>query len=328
MKRQLKGEFAMKQQNAKLKNPLCAMILASALCLCCAGHAHAAYSSPHAATAALAAAVKSGDKDKMEAVLGGDAAKDIISSGDAVADENARDLFLTAYNTRHHIVEAKDGQSATLNIGYGNWPFPVRLVRGADGWSFDAVGGAQEILYRRVGRNEMDAIEVELAVVDAQKDYSDMTRRENGTAVYAQKIVSSEGKKDGLYWPTKEGEPQSPLGDLIAQASAEGYGGGGGKAPYHGYYYKLLTKQGPSAHGGALDYIVDGKMIGGFALIAWPAKYGDSGVMTFMVNHEGAVFQKDLGKDTDAAVAKIDAYDPDSSWRPARENESAKEAGL
>jgi hypothetical protein len=177
------------------------------------------------------------------------------------------------------------------------------------GWEFDTAAGRLEILYRRIGRNELDAIQTCLAFVDAQHEYAGKDRGD-GAGVYAQRIVSSAGKKDGLYWPGED----SPLGELAAQASAEGYKVGSGPIPYHGYYYRILTQQGGNAPGGAMDYVVKGKMIGGFALLAWPAEYGNSGVMTFIVNHSGVVYQKDLGKDTEAAARRMTWFDPDRSW--------------
>jgi hypothetical protein len=183
-------------------------------------------------------------------------------------------------------------------VGQEDFPFPIPLVRKDQTWRFDTAAGRLEILYRRIGRNELDAVQVCLAYVDAQNEYADKDRTGAGVGTYAQRIVSQPGKKDGLYWPASQGDDASPLGELAAHATREGYRVGGERAPYHGYYYRILTRQGPTAPGGALDYVVRGKMIGGFALVAYPAEYGNSGVMTFLVNHSGVVFEKDHGPRT------------------------------
>ena len=181
-------------------------------------------------------------------------------------------------------------------------------------WLFDTEAGRREILARRIGHNELDAIQVTLAYVDAQNEYAEKDRTGAGAGLYARRFISESGKKDGLYWPRAEGEEESPLGELFAVASRQGYSGEG-HAPYRGYYYKILTRQGPHAPGGALDYVVNGKMIGGFGLVAYPAQYRNSGVMTFMVSHEGTVFEKDLGPDTDEIAERIKSFDPDPSWK-------------
>ena len=206
-------------------------------------------------------------------------------------------------------------QKAVLVIGDQDWPFPIPIVRKDDSWRFDTAAGRDEILYRRIGRNERAAIQASLAYVDAQNDYAAITRASTGTAAYAQRIVSQTGKKDGLYWPTEPGESPSPLGELVAGATREGYRVGGERAPFHGYYYKILTRQGSAAPGGAYDYVVRGKMIGGFALVAYPAVYRQSGVMTFLVNHEGTVFEKDLGPRTAQIAEHIDSFNPDDTWK-------------
>jgi len=187
-------------------------------------------------------------------------------------------------------------------------------MRKKAGWEFDTAAGRLEILYRRIGRNELDAIQTCLAYVDAQNEYAEKDRTGEGAGVYAQRVVSASGKKDGLYWPSSDGG-QSPLGELAARASAEGYEVGSGPAPYHGYYYRILKQQGPNAAGGTLNYVVKGKMIGGFALVAYPAEYGNSGVMTFLVNHTGTVYQKDLGNNTLRLVTHMTWFDPDQTWK-------------
>ncbi|PDT75669.1 DUF2950 domain-containing protein [Bradyrhizobium sp. C9] len=268
------------------------------------------FPNPEDAASALAAAVKAGTSRAMLKVLGRDAA-DIIESGDDIADANARERFLSAYDARHSI-KADGNKKATLILGPDDFPFPIPLVNNQDGWSFDAAAGRREILYRRIGRNELAAIQTCLAYVDAQNEYAEKDRGE-GVGTYAQRIVSRPGKTDGLFW--RDDKDPSPLGELAAQAAAEGYKVGEQAEPYHGYYYRILKAQGSDAPGGALNYIVKGKMIGGFALVAWPAEYGNSGVMTFLVNHAGTVYQKDLGPRTDFLAKRMIVFDPDHTWK-------------
>jgi len=271
------------------------------------------YKTPQAAAEALLAAAKSGEAKAAIVVLGRNAA-DIISSGDKVADEADRKKFVASYDAKHAIT--MEGQrKAILVIGDGDYPFPIPLFRNKNGtWSFDTDEGRREILYRRIGRYELDTIQACLAYVDAQNDYASKDRGA-GPNVYAQRFVSQQGKKDGLYWPTTgQGEEQSPLGALFAEASQQGYRLSKGRPPYHGYYFKILTKQGPAAPDGAADYVFNGKMIGGFALVAYPAKYRNSGVMTFLVNYTGTVFQKDLGPNTAKIAEAMTSFNPDKTW--------------
>jgi hypothetical protein len=270
--------------------------------------AQQSFNSPDDAAAALASAVKSGTRPDLLKVLG-TGGEDIIDSGDEVADKAAREKFLAAYDAKHAV--KVDGKKASLILGADDFPFPIPLVHAKAGWEFDTDQGRREILYRRIGRNELDAIQTSLAFVDAENEYADKDRGD-GVGVYAQRIVSSPGKKDGLYWPSDNND--SPLGQLAADASAEGYKAGSEPQPYHGYYYRILTRQGASAPGGALNYVVKGKMIGGFALVAYPADYGNSGVMTFIVSHAGTIYQKDLGEDTEARARSMTSFDPDKSW--------------
>ncbi len=280
------------------------------------------FRTPQEAADALIAAAKSDDPKAALAVFGRDG-EEIISSGDKVADEAARKRFVASYDVKHEI--KMDGERrATLIIGDNDYPFPVPLIRVKGMWSFDTDEGLREILYRRIGHNELDTIQTCLAYVDAQNEYAAKNNTGAGAGIYAQRFISEAGKKDGLYWPTGSGEEQSPLGELFAAATKQGYRAGEGRSPYHGYYYKILTRQGPAAPGGALDYIVNGKMIGGFALIAYPAEYRNSGVMTFIVSHEGTVFQKDLGPDTDKRAEAIISFNPDSTWKKVRETEPDK----
>jgi len=287
---------------------LTAAVLALAMA---AAHAQQSFKTAEEAADALVSAAKTGDRKAVLTVLGQKGA-DIVSSGDPVADASARNRVIEAYNAKHQMaMEGTD--KAVLIIGHEDWPFPIPLVRKDGTWRFDTAAGREEILYRRIGRNELSAIQACLAYVDAQQEYAE--RGIAGNGVYAQRIVSEPGKKDGLYWPAQPSEDDSPLGELAASAAAEGYRVGQQRAPYHGYYYKVLTRQGPNAAGGALDYIVRGRMIGGFALVAYPAEYRNSGVMTFLVNHRGDVYEKDLGPNTAHIVAGITAFNPDNTWR-------------
>jgi hypothetical protein len=281
--------------------------------------AQESYKTPEAAADALAGAARTGDRAALIKVLGPDGA-DIASSGDPVADSDLRKKFVETYDVKHQVKMDGDAK-ATLIIGSEDFPVPIPLVRKADAWQFDTAAGRQEILARRIGRNELDAIQSSLAYVDAQNDYAAKDRTGAGSGVYAQRIVSSTGKKDGLYWPASAGGDESPLGELIAEATRQGYRVGEGRTPYHGYYFKILTRQGPDAPGGALDYVVNGKMIGGFALVAYPAEYRNSGVMTFIVNHNGVVFQKDLGPQTDKLAERMTSFNPDQTWTKVTDTE-------
>ncbi|EAQ33615.1 hypothetical protein NB311A_16469 [Nitrobacter sp. Nb-311A] len=276
-----------------------------------AAQAQQAFSSPEDAAVGLAAAVKTGTTSAILKVLGRQA-EDLVESGDSVADEETRERFLSAYEAKHTIKDEGD-KKATLILGADEFPFPIPLVKKKDAWTFDTAAGRAEILYRRIGRNELDAIQTSLAFVDAQNEYAEKDRTGEGVGVYAQRIVSSPGKKDGLFW--RDDRDPSPLGELAARASSEGYKVDGQGAPYHGYFFRILRGQGPNAQGGAFDYVVKRKMIGGFALIAYPAEYGNSGVMTFMVNHAGTVFQKDLGKKTKLLAERIQLFGPDRTWK-------------
>lgn len=279
--------------------------------LTCVSHAQQAYPSPEDAATALAAAVKTGARNTILKVLGKDA-EDIIQSGDDVADAEMRQRFLSAYDARHSI-KADGNKKATLIVGADDFPFPIPLVNSKNGWEFDSAAGRIEVLYRRIGRNELDAIQTALAYVDAQNEYAEKDRTGEGVGTYAQRIVSAPGKKDGLFW--RDDRDPSPLGELAAQASAEGYKVGEQGTPYHGYYYRILKGQGSNAPGGAMNYVVKGKMIGGFGLIAYPAEYGNSGVMTFLVNHAGTVYQKDLGPRTESIAHRTYLFDPDQTWK-------------
>ena len=288
---------------------LTAAVLAFAMAS--AANAQQSFKTMEEAADALVSAARTGDRKRILTVLGRDGA-DIVSSGDTIADASARNRVIEAYDAKHQLVmEGTD--KAVLIIGQEDWPFPIPLVRKDGTWRFDTAAGREEILHRRIGRNELNAIETCLAYVDAQQEYAEQGVAGNGA--YAQRIVSRPGKKDGLYWPAQSSADESPLGELAASAAAEGYRAGQKRAPYHGYYYKILTRQGPNASGGALDYVVRGSMIGGFALVAYPAEYRNSGVMTFLVNHQGNVYEKDLGPNSARIAAGMTAFNPDNTWR-------------
>lgn len=273
------------------------------------------FPTPDAAVDAFIAAAKAKDKTRMAAILG-PGSLPLLSSGDQVSDDQMRYDFLEKYDAKHTLAAEGDAK-AVLQIGPGDWPLPIPIVRSGNAWHFDARGGAQEIVDRRIGRDEIAAIRTALAYVDAQNDYFDRTKRGLGTGFYAQHLISTEGHYDGLYWPAGEGEAESPLGPLVKQAEGEGYPDDlvpGKPTPYQGYYFRVLKGQGGGAPGGPKVYVVDGKMTGGFALVAWPVTYGASGVTTFIVNQDGTVFQKDLGPDTARLAAAIQTFDPDISW--------------
>ena len=274
--------------------------------------AQESFKSTDAAVDALVGAVKSGNQRTILRVLGR-GASDIVSSGDPVDDATTRQRFLAAYDAKHSLSMEGDNK-AVMILGQEDYPLPIPIVRDGDVWKFDVAAGREEILYRRIGRNELDTMQASLAYVDAQNEYAEKDRTGAGKGVYAQRILSRPGKKDGLYWPSEQGADESPLGELVAKATAQGYRTRGGPTPFHGYYYKILTEQGPAAPGGELDYVVKGKMIGGFALIAYPAEYRNSGVMTFIISHAGVLYQKDLGPKTTRLAKRLSWFNPDKTW--------------
>jgi Protein of unknown function (DUF2950) len=281
--------------------------------------AQQAFKTPDEAASALVRAAKAGDMKALVTVLGPDG-EDIVSSGDEVADQATREKFVAAYDAKHKI-DMEGDSKAIMVIGQEDFPLPIPILRKDGMWRFDTAAGRDEILFRRIGKNELDAVQASLAYVDAQNEYAEKDRTGAGMNTYAQRIISQPGKKDGLYWPASQGEEESPLGDLVAQATAQGYRVGGGRTPYHGYYFKILTKQGQAAPGGERDYVVNGKMIGGFALVAYPADYRNSGVMTFIVSHAGDVYQKDLGPNTARLAERMTSFNPDSTWQKVADTE-------
>ncbi len=273
------------------------------------------FETPEAGVNALVEAVKSNDQKMLRSILGPHSRK-LVRSGDEVADAHNREAFIKKYSEASKIALESDTQ-ATLMIGDDEWPMPIPLVKSGGRWRFDATQGQKEILARRIGANELAAIQVCLAIVDAEHEYTAQDRAGDGVPHYAARFVSTPGNHDGLYWETQADEPPSPLGPLLAAAANDGYAKSEPRAlaPYHGYYYKILTSQGADAPGGAYEYFVKGKMIGGFAVLAHPARYGASGIMSFMVNHEGVVYEKNLGRKTTEVAAKITSFNPDASWK-------------
>jgi len=280
------------------------------------------FSSPEEASNALVTAVQSNDEKAMLDILGADGAQ-IVSSGDDVEDAESRANFVRRYQEMHRLVSEPDG-TTVLYIGAHNWPAPIPLVQKGNSWYFDTDAGKQEILFRRIGRNEMSTIRVCQELVAAQKEYYSTQHNE-----YAPQIFSDEGQHNGLYWKAAESEPQSPIGPLVASAVAEGYAKGqnGPPTPYRGYLYHILTRQGKDAPGGAKSYIVNGKMTEGFGFVAYPAEYRSSGVMAFIVGADGVVYQKDLGKKTEVLGKAMKEYNPDSSWKKVEvQQETADES--
>lgn len=309
------------QQKIRLEHMLfLAIVIAFALVLTGISDVHAAgqrtFQSAEDAVKAMMSAVRANDTRSLLRIMG-PGSRHIVISGDRVDDNNGREWFAKHYDEKNKL-EAGQSGNIVLHVGKEDWPFPIPIIKTADGWKFDARTGRNEILARRVGRNELSAIQVCLAYVDAQKEYAARKGREgNGLLEYAQRFTSKPGNKDGLYWEAGEGEEQSPMGPLFAAAREEGYGEKplrGKATPYHGYFYRILKGQGDNASGGARDYIVGDKMIAGFALIAYPAHYRSSGVMTFIVNQDGMVYQKDFGKGTKQGVRDITVFDPDKTW--------------
>ena len=269
------------------------------------------------AVSALVAATATKDNSALHALFG--RAGVDLENPDRIQSTNELNTFTAAFNQAHRLLRQSESQYV-LEVGADAWPFPVPIVKKDGHWFFDADTGKDELLSRRIGKNELSALEVLRAYVEAQREYASRDRDGDDVLEYAQKIASSPGQTDGLYWPTDLNGDLSPLGPWVAEAQREGYFGEptpiyARPQPFHGYLFKILTRQGRHALGGKYDYVINGNMIGGFALVGWPAEYGESGVMTFIVNQQGRVFQKDLGRNTARIVEKMHAYDPDHSWR-------------
>lgn len=273
------------------------------------------FETPEAALGALIQALRDNNEKELLALLG-PGSETLISSGDEVEDREQSAQFVRLYDEKN-ILEKAGEKKMILHVGNNDWPFPIPIMKTGKDWRFDTKLGKEEILSRRIGRNELNTIQTCLAVVDAEQEYATRDREGSGLLEYAQKFHSDKGKKDGLYWEVKPGEKPSPLGPLFAKAQGEGYRKKEKAAPYNGYFFRILTAQGKDAHGGAYSYLVKGKMVGGFALVAYPASYGVSGVKTFIVNHEGVVYQKDLGRDTAKKARSMRDFNPDKTWEKA-----------
>jgi len=275
------------------------------------------FPSPEEAVNALVVAVRANDKQELLAILGS-GGMELISSGDEVADKAGREKFLKAYNEMNKLEKAS-ANKIILHLGKDDWSLPIPVVEKSKKWLFDTKAAKEEILNRRIGRNELRVMDVLHAYVDAQHEYASKDCNGGGKVEFAQRLISTKGKRDGLYWDAKEGEAESPLGPLVAQAAKEGYPHAD-LQPFHGYYFKILKGQGKHADGGAYNYVVKGKMILGFALVAYPAEYQNSGVMTFIVNQEGIIYQKDIGKETKRRAEAMKIFDPDKTWSKAEES--------
>ena len=273
------------------------------------------FSTPEEGVSALIKALKPLDQKELHAILGPEA-DDIVSSGDELADRKSAEAFVAKYERRHIVVTK--GDTAVIEVGDDEWPMPIPLVKTGDKWKFDTAEGKEEILARRIGRNELSTIQTCRAIVDAQDEFSAMNKGTDTNPVYAQKFRSDPGQHNGLYWETKPGEPDSPLGPEFVKAQSEGYfaksAADTGPRPFRGYYFRILTAQGPSAPGGARSYLANGKMSGGFAVVAWPVDYGNSGIMTFLVSHRGVLYQNDLGEKTSQLASDMSAFNPDADW--------------
>lgn len=284
------------------------------------------FSNPDEAAKALLAALGSEDRNQLIGLFGSEQAE-LLSSGDEVEDKNNRSEFAALAQEKMRVVTSGE-DNAILHVGNTDWPFPIPIVKKGDSWQFNIEQGRQEILNRRIGRNELSTVKAIRSYVEAQFDYANVDRDGDDVSEYAQKLQSEPGKFDGLFWENAEGQPQSPLGPLFAEAKAEGYKAKGPAekpSPYHGYYYRILTRQGANVPGGKYDYIINGNMIAGFGLVAFPAQYGSSGIMTFVVNYQGKVYQKDLGPKTTEIVEKMKEYNPDSTWELFNVPEQAKQ---
>jgi hypothetical protein len=276
-----------------------------------------AFDTPQQAAEALINAAGSYDVPELMAIFGPDG-KDFVASADPVVDKNNAASFAADARAKNSIsIDPTKPSRATIIVGENEWPLPVPLIKKNGKWYFDARSGRQEILFRRIGANELDAIQVCRGYVEAQKEYALQIHNDSGVNQYAQRIFSTSGKQDGLFWRNPDGTSGGPIGDAVAKALEEGYSIG--KSGFHGYYFKILKGQGPAAHLGRLDYVIEGIMIGGFALVAVPAEYRITGVKTFIVNNDGIVYQKDLGPDSLEIVKKMELYNPDTTWHPTND---------
>lgn len=291
------------------------LFVGSMTALGCASADRTEFASPMQATDSFVTALRNNDEKALRAMLGPDA-ESVLHSGDRVADRDNKIEFINAYDRKHAFVRAADDE-VTLTVGESRWPMPIPIVEDDGKWTFATEDGKDEMLARRIGRNELDAVQVSLAIVDAQDDYARMDPDRDGLPTYANKFFSDPGRRNGLYFPTSAGEPPSPLGPFVAQATLEGYkrSSSGEPTPFHGYFFRMLDGQGPHAKGGARDYFVQGHKLGGFGVVAWPASVGKSGIMTFIVNQDGVVYEKYLGASTDSVARSMKRFDPGPGWK-------------
>ncbi|MBF0524362.1 MAG: DUF2950 domain-containing protein [Deltaproteobacteria bacterium] len=281
-----------------------------------AGPQQKSFASPEAAVKAVVEATKVYNKKELLAILGHEG-EELISSGDALQDKEDREKFIKSYEQKN-VLKQITAEQAVLHVGSEDWPFPIPIVKKGKDWFFDTKAGKQEILKRRIGRNELNTIEFMKAYVEAQREYAGKDLAGDHVLTFARKLISDPDMRDGLYWQTEEGEAKSPIGLYAARAAKFESAGRKGElqiAPYYGYYYKVISAQGKHAEGGKYDYVVKGKMTLGFALAAFPARYGVSGIMSLIVNHQGVIYEKDLGKNTDQAVKMMKEFDPDETWK-------------
>ena len=312
----MKRRVTMRRMFFKASGVILTTILVSCLAATpAAAQGQKTFATPEEAVKAIVAAAKANNKDELRAIFGPEV-DELLSSGDPVADKQQREVVLIAFEQGWRVEDGKDGQKEII-VGYEDWPFPIPLVKEGDGWRFDTEAGADEILARRIGRNELSVIQVCRTYVDAQQVYASVGHDGKPEGIYAQNVASTPGKQDGLYWPAKPGEKLSPLGEMWAQATAQGYKreeGRVGPMPFHGYYFRILKAQGAAVQGGPKSYIVNGDLTGGYALVAWPAEYENSGIMTFIVNQDGVIYQKDLGEKTNKIANEMKAYNPNPTW--------------
>jgi hypothetical protein len=298
---------------------VCALVLCAAALAQAATPAQKSFATPEAGVSALVEALKANDDAALHAILG-PRGVDLMELRPKAEEKARRERFLAKYSASSKLVPQGDS-GIVLQVGEDSWPFPIPLVKTPAGWRFDPQAGEREVLARRIGRNELAAIQVCLAIGDAQHEYASSEWDNDKLLKYTPRFVSTPGRRDGLYWESAQGEPLSPLGPFVAAAGIDPATAKTSlsRGPYYGYYYRILTRQGKNAKGGAYSYLAHGKMIGGFAVLAYPARYGYSGVKTFMVSQDGEVFEKDLGANTRSAAQKIQSFDPDASWtKPAR----------
>lgn len=294
-----------------------ALVAAVTIGACSSEPAERRFTTPDAAARALIDTAKAGNLDELLTLFGPEG-QELVSSSDPATGRRSREVFVAAAAEQWRLAELRP-DARELIVGNEDWPFPIPLLRDGRGWYFDTAAGKEEVLARRIGRNELATMAACRTYVTAQREYARTSHDGRPAGLYARKFASDPGTQNGLYWPVRRGEPRSPLGDLVAAAADDGYALGERPepSPFHGYYFRILTAQGPNAPGGERDYVKDGGMSGGFAMVAWPAQYDATGVMTFIVNGDGVVLEKDLGPDTKAIAAAIARFDPDASWRRA-----------